>query len=387
MAAKGSTVLLVARRADELERLRAEIAASGGRAATYPCDLADGEAVDALVKQVLQDHGAVDYLVNNAGRSIRRSLHLSYDRFHDFERTMAINYFAPVRLTMGLLPAMREQRFGHVVNIVTWGVQMKAPKFAAYIASKTALDTWSRIAGRETYGDNVTFTNMRFGLVRTAMVVPTGTVEDRRALSAEQAAARVVRALEDRPIVVSNLAAHLGEVLNLLAPRLSDALMYRYDRAVPGLACRAWRVTAGRRRRSRRPGRPGPGAGSAVAVGRSARRRTRPTTEPAASSTTARQSSSATDHEDHRGHHVGRHHGQRLEGVDDPELQVDAEAEHGHHHHARAGAEVAAVHPGQRWRRTWSRGDIRVAASGSVARVLAAQPAAQPRARRRPGGR
>ena len=174
VAAKGSTVLLVARRADELERLRAEIAAAGGRAATYPCDLADGEAVDALVKQVLQDHGAVDYLVNNAGRSIRRSLHLSYDRFHDFERTMAINYFAPVRLTMGLLPAMREQRFGHVVNIVTWGVQMKAPKFAAYIASKTALDTWSRIAGRETYGDNVTFTNMRFGLVRTDMVVPTG---------------------------------------------------------------------------------------------------------------------------------------------------------------------------------------------------------------------
>jgi short-subunit dehydrogenase len=233
VAAKGSTVLLVARRADELERLRAEISASGGRAATYPCDLADGEAVDALVKQVLQDHGAVDYLVNNAGRSIRRSLHLSYDRFHDFERTMAINYFAPVRLTMGLLPAMREQRFGHVVNIVTWGVQMKAPKFAAYIASKTALDTWSRIAGRETYGDNVTFTNMRFGLVHTAMVVPTGSVEDRRALSAEQAAARVVRALEDRPIVVSNLAAHLGEVLSLLAPRLSDALMYRYDRAVP----------------------------------------------------------------------------------------------------------------------------------------------------------
>jgi NAD(P)-dependent dehydrogenase (short-subunit alcohol dehydrogenase family) len=233
VAAKGSTVLLVARRADELERLRGEIVAAGGAAAAYPCDLADGEAVDALVKQVLQDHGSVDYLVNNAGRSIRRSLHLSYDRFHDFERTMAINYFAPVRLTMGLLPAMREQRFGHVVNIVTWGVQMKAPKFAAYIASKTALDTWSRIAGRETYGDNVTFTNIRFGLVRTDMVVPTGSIEDRRALSADRAAVRVVQALEDRPIVVSNLTARLGEVLNLIAPRLSDALMHRYDRAVP----------------------------------------------------------------------------------------------------------------------------------------------------------
>lgn len=235
-AAKGATVLLVARRAAELERLRTEIEAAGGRAAAYPCDLAEGEAVDALVKQVLQDHGAIDYLVNNAGRSIRRSLHLSYDRFHDFERTMAINYFGPVRLTMGLLPAMREQRFGHVVNIVTWGVQMKAPKFAAYIASKTALDTWSRIAGRETYGDNVTFTNMRFGLVRTDMVVPTGSIEDRRGISAEHAAARVVRALEDRPITVGNLAAQAGEALNLIAPRLSDALMYRYARAVPDSA-------------------------------------------------------------------------------------------------------------------------------------------------------
>ncbi len=232
-AARGATVLLVARRVEELERLRSEIAATGGAAATYPCDLADGEAVDALVKQVLEDHGAIDYLVNNAGRSIRRSLHLSYDRFHDFERTMAINYFGPVRLTMGLLPAMREQRFGHVVNIVTWGVQMKAPKFAAYIASKTALDTWSRIAGRETYGDNVTFTNMRFGLVRTDMVVPTGSIEDRTGISAEQAGARVVRALEDRPVTVGSVAAFAGEALNLIAPRLSDALMHRYDRAVP----------------------------------------------------------------------------------------------------------------------------------------------------------
>ncbi len=117
---------------------------------------------------MLAEHGVVDYLVNNAGRSIRRSLHLSHDRFHDFERTMAINYFGPVRLTMGLLPAMRAQGFGHVVNVLSWGVQLQAPKFTAYLASKSALDTWARIAGRETWSDNVTFTNMRFGLVRTA---------------------------------------------------------------------------------------------------------------------------------------------------------------------------------------------------------------------------
>ena len=208
--------------------MRGAIETQGGRAAAYVCDLTDGDAVDALVKQVLAEHGGVDYLVNNAGRSIRRSLEQTYDRFHDYERTMAVNYFGPVRLTMGLLPAMRAQRFGHVVNIVTWGVQMKAPKFTAYIASKTALDTWSRIAGRETYADNVTFTNMRFGFVRTPMVAPTREYAARRALTAEQAAERVVRALEDRPLTVDTVVGRVGEVLNIVAPRLSDALMHRY---------------------------------------------------------------------------------------------------------------------------------------------------------------
>jgi len=233
VAGRGATVLLVARRDDELARVRRAVEDGGGRAASYACDLTDGDAVDAMVERVLAEHGAVDYLVNNAGRSIRRSLNLSYDRFHDFERTMAVNYFGPVRLTMGLLPAMRAQRFGHVVNVVSWGVQMKAPKFAAYIASKTALDTWSRVASRETYRDEVTFTNMRFALVRTPMVAPTEAYAGRRALTPEQAAAKVVRALEDRPVTVNTAAGTVGEVVNLLAPRLSDALFSRFDRAWP----------------------------------------------------------------------------------------------------------------------------------------------------------
>ena len=231
VARRGATVLLVARRADRLARVREAVEADGGRAAAYPCDLTDGDSLDALVERVLAEHGTVDYLVNNAGRSIRRSLHLTYDRFHDFERTMAVNYFGPVRLTMGLLPAMRAQQFGHVVNIVTWGVQMKAPKFAAYIASKAALDTWSRVASRETYRDHVTFTNMRFALVRTPMVAPTEAYAERRALTPEQAAEKVVRALEDRPVTVNTAAGTLGEILNLAAPRLSDALFSRFDRA------------------------------------------------------------------------------------------------------------------------------------------------------------
>jgi NAD(P)-dependent dehydrogenase (short-subunit alcohol dehydrogenase family) len=235
VAARGATVLLVARRADELDRVRRRIEAAGGRAAAYPCDLTDLDAVDALVARVLAEHGAVDHLVNNAGRSIRRSLALSYDRFHDVERSMAINFFGPVRLTLGLLPAMRAQRFGHVVNIVTWGVQLKAPKFSAYIASKTALDSWSRVAARECYGDNVRFTNMRFSLVRTPMTAPTEAYAGRGA-TPERAAARVVRALERRPVHVNTVAGTLGELVGLVAPRFSDWLFHRFDRRFPDSA-------------------------------------------------------------------------------------------------------------------------------------------------------
>ncbi|HEU5036934.1 MAG TPA: SDR family NAD(P)-dependent oxidoreductase [Nocardioides sp.] len=232
VARQGATALLVARRADELDRVRASIEDAGGRAAAYACDLTDLEAVDRLVATVLAEHRAVDVLVNNAGRSIRRSLALSYDRFHDVERSMAVNFFGPVRLTLGLLPAMRAQRHGHVVNIVTWGVQMRAPKFTAYIASKSALDAWSRSAARETYGDNVRFTNMRFSLVRTAMSAPTEAYAGRGA-TPERAAARVVRAIERRPPNVNTLAGNAGELLNLVAPRFADWLFHRFDRRFP----------------------------------------------------------------------------------------------------------------------------------------------------------
>ena len=236
VARRGAHVLLVARRPEELEGVRARVEADGGEATAYTCDLTDGEAVDALVERVLDEHGAVDYLVNNAGRSIRRSLELSHGRFHDFERSMAVNFFGPVRLTMGLLPAMRAQRFGHVVNLVTWGVQIKAPKFAAYIASKTALDTWSRIAGREAFFDNVTFTNVRMSLVHTPMTAPTEVYADMRGYSPEEAAGIVVRALEDRPLTWNTLTGSVFEVANVVAPRLADLAMAVAHRREPDSA-------------------------------------------------------------------------------------------------------------------------------------------------------
>ena len=233
VAERGATILLVARRSDELARVRAEIEKAGGAAYAYSCDLTDGPAVDRMIAEVLREHDGVDMLVNNAGRSIRRSLALSYDRLHDVERTVAINYVAPVRLILALLPQMVERGDGHVVNILTWGVQVKAPKFAAYIASKTALDTFSRIAGRETYGDGVTFTNIRLSLVRTDMIGPTDVYRRSPAMSPERAAAKVVRALEERPLTVNTLAGSVAEVLNLVVPRLSDAVSHAAAKRFP----------------------------------------------------------------------------------------------------------------------------------------------------------
>jgi thioester reductase-like protein len=227
VAARGAVPLLVARSADKLDALREEIEVAGGTAHVYPCDITDTEAVAATVKQMLADHPAgIDFLVNNAGRSIRRSVHLSHDRMHDYERTMALNYFAAVRMILALLPHMAERRFGHVVNVSSIGVQTAPPRFSAYVASKAALDAFSRVVASETYGDGVTFTTIHMPLVRTPMIRPTRIYDAFPTLTPEDAAQLVVRALTERPKRVSTRLGTFGEVSYALAPKAVDALLH-----------------------------------------------------------------------------------------------------------------------------------------------------------------
>jgi NAD(P)-dependent dehydrogenase (short-subunit alcohol dehydrogenase family) len=233
VARRGAVSLLVARRPEELRVVREVIEAAGGEAYCYPCDLTDEDAVEALVKQVIADHDAVDMLVNNAGRSIRRSVRLSVDRMHDFERTMALNYFAPLRLTFGLLPHMRERRFGHIVNVTTMGLQIDTPRFAAYLSSKAALDEFSLVAGRELLGDGITFTPVRMPLVRTPMITPTTIYRAMPSSSPEQAARMVVRALENRPVAAGKIAGVAAELFSTLAPRSARLLAYLGYSAMP----------------------------------------------------------------------------------------------------------------------------------------------------------
>jgi NAD(P)-dependent dehydrogenase (short-subunit alcohol dehydrogenase family) len=226
VARRGGIPLLVARRTEELEKLREEIEAQGGSAGVYSVDLTSAESVDAAVKQMLADHDAIDMLVNNAGRSIRRSIELSYDRFHDFERTMALNYFAPVRLVLRLLPHMTERRFGHIVNISSIGVQTNPPRFSAYVASKAALDAFSRVAATEVVGKGVTFTNIHMPLVRTPMIAPTNMYDKFPTLSPMQAAEMIVGALEDKPKHVGTTLGTVGVVATALAPKVVDAILH-----------------------------------------------------------------------------------------------------------------------------------------------------------------
>ncbi|MGW0358183.1 SDR family NAD(P)-dependent oxidoreductase [Nocardia nova] len=202
-AAAGAVVVMVARSAAELDAAADDITAAGGIAHTYSTDLTDMEAVDALARDILATHGRVDVVINNAGRSIRRSIDESYDRFHDFTRTIDINYLGPVRLLLALLPAMRERGRGHIVNISTWGLRMPpAPRWAAYGASKAAFDQWLRTVATEVAADGVTTTSIYMPLVHTRMSAPTD-FGSMPGLTASEAADLVCHAVVAKPVEIS----------------------------------------------------------------------------------------------------------------------------------------------------------------------------------------
>jgi NAD(P)-dependent dehydrogenase (short-subunit alcohol dehydrogenase family) len=236
VAKAGAIPILIARGAEKLEATRALIETQGGRAYAYPCDLSDLEAIDALTKTLSEDFEHLDYVVNNAGRSIRRSLKLSEDRFHDFERTMQLNYFGAIRLVMGLLPKMRAQRSGHIVNISSIGVLTNPPRFSAYVASKAALDAWSNVVSSEVVGDGISFTSIHMPLVRTPMIAPTKLYDRFPTISPGQAAAKVVTALVDKPHEINTLTGNLGALAHTLAPKAAFRILHLAYQVFPDSA-------------------------------------------------------------------------------------------------------------------------------------------------------
>ena len=225
LARHGATVLLVSRTREKLEALCEEIAREGGTAFVYPADLSDLDACDAMIHRVLADHGRVDILINNAGRSIRRSIDSEYDRFHDFQRTMQLNYFGAVKLLLAVLPEMRKRRSGHIINISSIGVQSFPPRFGAYVASKSALAALSRCIAPEVIDDGVAVTNIHMPLVRTPMIAPTGIYRNFPTSAHEEAAEMVAAAILTRTPEISTRLGKLGETVNTVSPGLLQFVM------------------------------------------------------------------------------------------------------------------------------------------------------------------
>ncbi|WP_273777624.1 SDR family NAD(P)-dependent oxidoreductase [Acinetobacter sp. GSS19] len=225
LADAGAHVLLVARTVETLEEVQKEIEAKGGKASIFPCDLNEMEAIDDTSKQILASVDHIDILINNAGRSIRRAVHESFDRFHDFERTMQLNYFGAVRLVMNILPQMMARRDGHIINISSIGVLANATRFSAYVASKAALDAFSRCLAAEVHSHKIAITSIYMPLVRTPMIAPTKIYKYVPTLSTEQAADLVAYAIVKRP---KKIATHLGYLASLtysIAPDVNNKLM------------------------------------------------------------------------------------------------------------------------------------------------------------------
>jgi len=236
IAKAGGIPILVARGMEKLIEAKQQIEDSGGTCYVYSADLSSPDSIEDLYTQILAEHPSVDILINNAGRSIRRSIALSYDRFHDFERTIQLNYLGTIKLVMGLLPGMRERRSGHVINVSSIGVQTNPPRFSAYVASKSALDAWTRVVGSECISDNVHFTTIHMPLVRTEMIAPTKIYDSFPTLSPDEAADMICEAIRKKPKQINTKLGTFGEVSYTLFPKVVDQILSTAYKVFPDSA-------------------------------------------------------------------------------------------------------------------------------------------------------
>ncbi|MFO1246481.1 MAG: SDR family oxidoreductase [Ramlibacter sp.] len=232
-AEAGAITIICGRDQDKLDEACKEAKARGYEFIAYATDIADMADADRFTQLLVKNHGGVDFLINNAGRSIRRAIESSYDRFHDFERTMQLNYFGCLRVTMGLLPGMVEKRKGHVVNISSIGVLTNAPRFSAYVASKAALDAWTRCASSEFADRGITFTTINMPLVRTPMIAPTNIYNNVPTLAPEEAADMIAEACIYKPVRIATRLGITGQLLHALLPRVAQIAMNTSFRMFP----------------------------------------------------------------------------------------------------------------------------------------------------------
>lgn len=225
-------LILVARTAEKLEKIKDEVEKKNpsAKVTIFPVDLTNDEQIQNLSNELRALPGGVDVFINNAGKSIRRPLFESFERFHDFERTMSLNYFAPVRLMLALIPVLRKTK-GHVINISAVNVLLiPAPFWTAYQSSKTAFDQWFRCAAPELEATQIATTSVYLPLVRTRMIEPTAEYKNAPAMSPDHVAKIVCRSIYTRRKIFKPWWLIFGQILPVIFRRPAEFFMNKWAR-------------------------------------------------------------------------------------------------------------------------------------------------------------
>ncbi|GAB3674856.1 SDR family oxidoreductase [Salinisphaera aquimarina] len=255
LAKAGAKICMIARTPAKLEETRAVIEKMGGQAFAYPCDLYKIADIDACTAQILKEHHHVDVLINNAGHSIRRSVFESLNRFHDYERTMQLNYFGAIRMIFNLLPSMAKRRTGHIINISSIGCLTNVPRFSAYVASKSALDAFSRCLSPEVGSRNINLTTIYMPLVRTPMIAPTKIYDYVPTLTPEQAGDMIVCAILEKPKRIASPLGTTAQISYALWPKVNDFVLHKAFHMFP--SSKAARGRKAMREQDQKPNIPG----------------------------------------------------------------------------------------------------------------------------------
>jgi len=236
LADTGAHLILVARTEEKLVQVKKEVALRGGRATVVAADLAKEESVADLITALNDIPGGIDIVINNAGKSIRRSLYESLDRLHDFKRSMAINYFGPVQLLLALIPTLKRNK-GYIINISAINVLMApAPHWAAYQSSKAAFDNWFRCAAPELNAAGVYTTSIYLPLVRTRMIEPTPMYDKMPAMNPEHAARWICKVIITRQQKKAPWWLMAGQLSSVVFRGLWELLATRYLKKKPPYA-------------------------------------------------------------------------------------------------------------------------------------------------------
>ncbi len=221
-------LILVARREEKLLAMKSEIEMEAAKVSVFRADLRNKDEMEGLLATIHQLPEGLDVFVSNAGLSINRSIHQSLDRYHDFTRTMAINYFAPVQLLMEVIPLLQRNQ-GQVINISTVNaLLLPIPHWAAYQASKAAFDTWFRSAMPELNVMGISTTSIYLPLVRTPMILPTTAYQKMPAMSPKHVAKIICKSMYTRVrtyrpwwLIFGQLASILFRgILEMVIPRI-----------------------------------------------------------------------------------------------------------------------------------------------------------------------